>query len=78
MTEIIETPSDDTVRRRDAVMDAASLVLSFHVPDEAGLCAGCLAQWNRWVLHVTCTQMRWARMVLETHGGGEPGPPVAG
>jgi hypothetical protein len=61
-------PDDDVVRRRQTSMDQAATVLNTHVSTADGLCAGCLAVWGRWVPVTGCTQLIWARSVIETHG----------
>jgi hypothetical protein len=61
-------PADDLVRRRETSLEAASIILETHVATDEGLCDGCLQVWGRWVPSTGCTQLRWARSVLETHG----------
>ena len=61
-------PSHEVVDRRDALIATAASVLAQHTPDEYGLCAGCMSAWSRWVPFTGCTQVQWARRVLETHG----------
>ena len=63
-----EQPTRGVVERRDVLIGSAMVVLSAHVPDEVGRCQGCLDLWSRWVPHAGCTQVRWARRVLETGG----------
>lgn len=50
-----------------AVSDVAVALLVFHVPDELGICAGCLEQWARIVAH-PCESCLWAHMVLDARG----------
>ena len=61
-------PTADVVRRRQTSMDRAAAVLNTHTSTPDGLCAGCLQIWNRWVPATGCTQLAWARLVIETHG----------
>lgn len=63
-----DPPSDAIVDQRDTLIKAAEAVLAEHVPDRFGLCAGCMDAWSRWVPYPGCTQMQWARRVIETHG----------
>jgi hypothetical protein len=63
-----DLPSDVLVQKRETLIDAAVAVLAEHLPDEHGLCAGCMHAWGRWVPHAGCTQVQWARSAIETHG----------
>jgi hypothetical protein len=65
---MLPIPADDAVRNRLTSIDQAAAVLATHVPTEDGLCRGCLHGWGRWVPATGCTQLAWARSVIETHG----------
>jgi hypothetical protein len=67
---MLPMPADDVVRTRLTSMDQATAILNTHVPAEDGLCAGCMQVWSRWVPATGCTQLIWARSVIETHGVG--------
>ena len=62
------TPTAEEVERREALLQRAADVIAFHVPDQAGYCAGCHHGWARLVPHTGCTQVAWARRALETYG----------
>jgi hypothetical protein len=49
-------------------MDWASAILHHHRPTDDGRCDGCLQMWGRWVPATGCTQLAWARSIIETHG----------
>lgn len=61
-------PSDEVVRSRQALMDQATVVLNTHLASNEGMCLGCMELWGRWVPATGCTQLVWARSVMETHG----------
>lgn len=63
-----DPPSDAMVDQRDGLIHLAGSVLAEHVPDQFGRCAGCMDAWSRWVPYAGCTQVQWARRVIETHG----------
>jgi hypothetical protein len=65
---MLPMPSEEVVLSRQTSMDQAIVVLNTHVPNGEGLCGGCLELWGRWVPATGCTQMAWARLVMETHG----------
>jgi hypothetical protein len=68
---MLPMPTDDVVRSRQRSMDQAGVVLNTHVSTDDGLCDGCLQMWSRWVPVTGCTQLAWARSILETHGVDE-------
>ena len=41
-------------------------VLDAHLANPDGFCAGCDNQWQRLVPHSGCTQVTWARGVLDS------------
>jgi hypothetical protein len=61
-------PSEEVVQGRQMSMDQATVVLNTHVPTNDGLCGGCMELWGRWVPITGCTQLAWARSIMETHG----------
>jgi hypothetical protein len=61
-------PEHNLVRRRETSLEAATIILEIHVATDDGICDGCLQVWGRWVPSTGCTQLVWARSVLETHG----------
>jgi hypothetical protein len=65
---MLPMPDEDVVRTRQAMLDQATVVLNTHVPTDDGRCGGCLELWGRWVPATGCTQMAWARSIMETHG----------
>lgn len=64
-------PTDEIVRARLSSIGQATAILNTHVPTDAGVCGGCLEVWGRWVPATGCTQLAWARSVVETHGVGD-------
>jgi hypothetical protein len=51
--------------RREIRLSSAMAVLDVHLPDPDGFCAGCHYQWQRLVPHSGCTQVAWARGVVD-------------
>lgn len=78
VADLSAVPSRERVTDRDEAMDGAVAILSAHVPDpDDGTCAGCLAQWDRWIPHADCPQVAWARRVVETHAAWDDEQPTA-
>ena len=47
----------------------ARAILTSHTANDEGFCGGCLAQWDRLVLH-PCQQARWAAAVIDRYDAG--------
>jgi hypothetical protein len=65
---ILMMPTDDVVRDRLTLMDQATVVLNTHISTADGVCGGCMQIWGRWVPASGCTNLLWARSIMETHG----------
>jgi hypothetical protein len=80
LADLLTLPSRQRVADRDESMDAAVAILSMHMPIPGdGSCAGCRAQWGRWLYFEDCTQADWALRVVETHAAWDddlPDPPL--
>jgi hypothetical protein len=74
--DLSSVPLRHRVAERDASLADATAILAAHVPDtEDGTCAGCRAQWGRWINYGDCSQVVWARRVAETHAAWPDGRP---
>jgi hypothetical protein len=76
LADLSTMPSRQRVADRDESMDAAVAILSAHVPNpDDGSCAGCRAQWGRWLYFEDCAHADWALRVVETHTAWDDDPP---